>query len=99
MVARGTATPTGQRSPMRATPVMNAAWMRSIFRQQGAWSARERTVKKFSPEILFYFILFSRVVATHAPPGAPVQSPLRGIFDAAARRRGVRVLPRVRQKF
>jgi hypothetical protein len=37
---------------MRAAPVMDAAWMRTIFRQQGAWSARERSVKKISPEIL-----------------------------------------------
>jgi hypothetical protein len=60
---------------------MNAAWMRSIFRQRGAWSARERTMKKILPEILFYFILFYfRVWLPRTLLPAPLSNHLFGHF-------------------
>ena len=54
-MGRGTATPTGKRSPTGATLVMDAAWMRAIFRQRGAWSARDRSVKNVHPNARFFF--------------------------------------------
>jgi len=69
-VGRGTATPTGQRSPMGCTHVMDAAWMRTIFRQRFAWSGLGEGKKreKFSPGTRG--IYFCVCVHAHALPGA-----------------------------
>jgi hypothetical protein len=43
---RGSATPTGQRSPIGDTPMKDAAWMHANFRQERAWSDRAKRVTR-----------------------------------------------------
>ena len=47
---RGAATPTRQRSPIGVAPVKDAGWMHAIFRQERAWSGREKRENKIHLE-------------------------------------------------